>query len=30
MFSYWQGGIETAEQSARETEKAAQGEKARA
>src|SRR3989337_1316054 len=25
MFSYWQGGIETAEQSARETEKAAQG-----
>jgi hypothetical protein len=25
MFSYWQGGIETAEQGARETEKAAQG-----
>ena len=30
MFSYWQGGIETAEQGARETEKATQGEKARA
>src|ERR671911_2245139 len=27
MFSYWQGGVETAEQGARETEKAAQGEK---
>ena len=27
MFSYWQGGIQTAEQGARETEKAAQGEK---
>ncbi len=25
MFSYWQGGIETAEQGARETEKATQG-----
>jgi hypothetical protein len=25
MFSYWQGGIETAEQGARETEKAPQG-----
>jgi hypothetical protein len=30
MFSYWQGGIETAEQGARETEKATQGEKASA
>lgn len=27
MFSYWQGGIQTAEQGARETEKATQGEK---
>ena len=27
MFSYWQGGIQAAEQGARETEKAAQGEK---
>ncbi len=27
MFSYWQGGIQTAEQSARETEKATKGEK---
>ena len=27
MFSYWQGGIETAEQGARETEKVTQGEK---
>jgi hypothetical protein len=27
MFSYWQGGIETAEQGARETEKTTQGEK---
>ena len=27
MFSYWQGGIQTAERGARETEKAAQGEK---
>ena len=27
MFSYWQGGIQTAEQGARETEKATKGEK---
>ncbi len=27
MFSFWQGGIQTAEQGARETEKAAKGEK---
>ena len=27
MFSYWQGGIETAEQGARETEKVTKGEK---
>src|SRR5215210_2502594 len=27
MFSYWQGGIQTAEQDARETEKATKGEK---
>jgi hypothetical protein len=27
MFSYWQGGLQTAEQGARETEKATKGEK---
>jgi hypothetical protein len=27
MFSYWQGGIQTARQGARETEKATKGEK---
>jgi hypothetical protein len=29
MFSFWQGGIQTAEQGARETEKATEGKKAR-
>jgi hypothetical protein len=27
MFSFWQGGMQTAEQGARETEKATKGEK---
>ena len=30
MFSYWQGGLQTAKQGARETEKATKGQKARA